>query len=508
MPILNTLTVLPSYQLTPTEQWTVAKLNLMAKPSVQLSLNQPILDENYLRNGNFYGYFWGTPGGVTCAAGSATTNASYWYCQPNGSGNVTYAESTTTPDLLSLYSTKLTGATGITDVLFYQQIISDLSATLRQVVTFSGWIYNGTGASFIPTLQVATANAKDNFATSTVQADLNLQSCPAGQWTYVTVTQDLSVYTNDNYGFQFAVHVPAGVLNSGSNSVNFSRLKIQPGSVATPYADDLSLFVNITSVGTTNLQNGCVTTAKIATGAVTYSELDPTTVDPFLCQTGSIVMWTTATAPTGWLLCQGQSLSTSTYATLFGVIGYAYGGSGSTFNIPNLQQRVPLGQGSGYTLATAGGAATHSISVSEMPAHNHGITDPTHNHSHSDPGHNHTLNSPGHYHTLPAHGHGVTDPGHTHADATYGLFGAASAYIYQSGSGTGASTATAVTGLTVNNAGPINVSSVATGDYNSAATTGVTNVAAGTGITVNNNGSGTAMSLVQPYLVLNFIIKT
>ena len=61
--------------------------------------------------------------------------------------------------------------------------------------------------------------------------------------------------------------------------------------------------------------------------------------------TGSITMYAGATAPDGWLICDGSAVSRTTYADLFSVIGTTYGsGDGSTtFNIPNLKGRVPVG---------------------------------------------------------------------------------------------------------------------------------------------------------------------
>ena len=78
--------------------------------------------------------------------------------------------------------------------------------------------------------------------------------------------------------------------------------------------------------------------------------------------TGTILPWSSTSLPAGFLECNGQSVSTSTYAALFAVIAYTYGGSGASFNVPNLQDNVALGRSPGKSLASAGGANTVSNS--------------------------------------------------------------------------------------------------------------------------------------------------
>jgi len=96
-----------------------------------------------------------------------------------------------------------------------------------------------------------------------------------------------------------------------------------------------------------------------------------TTVD---IPTGSITMFAGSTSPGGYLLCQGQAVSRTTYADLFAVIGTTYGtGDGSTtFNLPNLQGRFALGKSSSYALGSAGGASTVTLTTNQIPAHTHG----------------------------------------------------------------------------------------------------------------------------------------
>lgn len=66
---------------------------------------------------------------------------------------------------------------------------------------------------------------------------------------------------------------------------------------------------------------------------------------------GSLQAFAGANAPTGWLLCDGTSYSTSLYPDLFSVLGYTYGGSSGNFNVPDLRGRMPIGAGNDGTAA-------------------------------------------------------------------------------------------------------------------------------------------------------------
>jgi microcystin-dependent protein len=102
-----------------------------------------------------------------------------------------------------------------------------------------------------------------------------------------------------------------------------------------------------------------------------------------LVPTGAISLWATSTAPTGYRICNGDEISRSTFADLFAVIGTTYGaGNGSTtFNLPNLKGRVPVGFDSAQTefdaLGETGGAKTHTLTEAQMPAHSHGVANNT-----------------------------------------------------------------------------------------------------------------------------------
>jgi len=413
------LIVKPAYKFGPKDILDADKLNLLATPVVELALTDPVNDQNFFRNGNFYSSFWKTPAGVTCPAGIWTTNASYWLCRPDttasfttltaaftqppalvtsttlttaftqpavnatisiivgatawmtanqaisivGGGNYTvssitdsthavvqnlggvnnaapgatvpsgasmgptatvaitvgatawmsptqaiyivgggdytvasvtdgthavvtnlghpgnaspgstvqsgsylspsaaaviFLRSSSVPDQFSLFTAELQGAASVAAVEFGQQINGDLSATLRRKCTFSGYIYDGTGLTLSPQLNIYTCNAFNNFASITLQTSVNLQTGANASWTFCTATIDLSLLTNVANGLLIAIVVPAGALDQPTKNVLFSRLKFQIGEVATEFVDDPSLFVTAPSVDSTMLQDGCI----------------------------------------------------------------------------------------------------------------------------------------------------------------------------------------------------------------------------------------------------------
>ena len=189
--------------------------------------------------------------------------------------------------------------------------------------------------------------------------------------------------------------------------------------------------------------------------------------------TGEIRMWSGSSAPTGWLLCNGDSQSRTTYSDLFGIIGVNYGSAdGSHFNVPDMRGRVPCGVGPGVGdgsedtssgTAPSGTALTErslgewtgseTIAEANLPDHTHG---------------------PG---TL-ATGNQSQDHTHTYTDSNLGQGGGAGGSTWNTG---GNYTATSAT---------------TSQDHTHTVTTGAS----------ASTGSGT--DYMQPIMCVNFIIKT
>jgi len=100
--------------------------------------------------------------------------------------------------------------------------------------------------------------------------------------------------------------------------------------------------------------------------------------DMFPLVPGEIKMFAGNSVPTGWFLCDGSAVSRTQYKGLFGIIGTTYGaGNGSTtFNLPDLRGRSPMGDGAGPGLSNrivgqGGGEERHTLGGSEIGAHSH-----------------------------------------------------------------------------------------------------------------------------------------
>jgi len=180
-------------------------------------------------------------------------------------------------------------------------------------------------------------------------------------------------------------------------------------------------------------------------------------------------------APRGWQLCQGQTLPISQNTALFSLLGTNYGGNGqTTFQLPDLQGRVAIGQGSGrglspYVIGQAAGTENVTILISNMPSHTHVATF-----------------TPGGGGAVTATMNVVNAAGNLSTGGTSGSNYLAGSHGAAANAGIYAASGT----LTALNAGSITVSG------------------GGSGGTVTNalTGNGQPVSILQPYLAINYSI--
>jgi microcystin-dependent protein len=92
-------------------------------------------------------------------------------------------------------------------------------------------------------------------------------------------------------------------------------------------------------------------------------------MDPFI---GEIRPFAFGITPSGWLPCEGQVLSIAQNQALFALLGTTYGGNGqTTFCLPDLRGRTPIGVSATHPQGQAGGEASHTLQISELPGHTH-----------------------------------------------------------------------------------------------------------------------------------------
>lgn len=192
-----------------------------------------------------------------------------------------------------------------------------------------------------------------------------------------TSNQSLTSLTD---GFKIAFILSA--TNTGASTINVDSLGTKPLRTKTA-----------TALAAGEIVAGCVYTAAYDAGNDEWL-IHGGTINARLAAlmpAGSVIPYAGSSAPTGYLLCYGQAVSRTTYADLFAVISttYGVGDNSTTFNLPDLRGRVVAGQddmgGSsanrltgltdgvdGDTLAAAGGLESTTLTIAQMPAHDHG----------------------------------------------------------------------------------------------------------------------------------------
>lgn len=143
------------------------------------------------------------------------------------------------------------------------------------------------------------------------------------------------------------------------------------------------------AVETVKLSNSAVDSAKIADGSLLAADLSGSLQADALIPPGTVVPFSGAVAPTGWVLCNNALLDGADprYERLYGVIGTTYGaGTGSQFRLPDMRSRTVVGAGTGVgtdeqgqllsnrTLGQKFGAEKHLLTAAEAPVHTHSGT--------------------------------------------------------------------------------------------------------------------------------------
>jgi microcystin-dependent protein len=198
------------------------------------------------------------------------------------------------------------------------------------------------------------------------------------------------------------------------------KLDMSVAIVTRQHATTGIIFVRMWNQG---VDLGEVNDVKITTPAdkqvLTYDSSTSVWVNAQPVPAGVISQFAGASAPSGYLLCDGSAVSRTTYSALFAALNTTYGaGNGSTtFNIPNLQNRIPVGKGADVAfdvLGETGGSKTVTLSEANMAAHTHSGSTGNQSADHSHSGSTGTV-SADHTHSGST---GTVSAGHTHDGTT------------------------------------------------------------------------------------------
>ena len=295
-----------------------------------------------------------------------------------------------------------------------------------------------------------------------------------------------NLYVGGNIYFNGSVGSGAGFGNitlaqTDDNTINTSSGNLKLSAVS---GSKVAITTSVTINGNLDMTAG--------SGRISANYLDVPNISPI----ASIIMWpgTISNFPTGWAVCNGGSLSTTTYASLFTVLGYTYGGSGGSFNLPNLTNRFIVGSGTEYSVGNTGGLKEVTLSTAQLPKHSHIITDNGHDHTITDNGHDHTI-------TEPNGGQGHRHPQQINAEEDGDGSGSGGAQNSPT-SNFPVNTNYAVTGIAINS----NSTGITGANSN---TTGITGANSNTtGITGTNiEGNDTAHENRPPYFALIYLIR-
>jgi microcystin-dependent protein len=215
-----------------------------------------------------------------------------------------------------------------------------------------------------------------------------------------------------------------------------------------------------------------------------------------------------SSVPSGWMLCDGSSRSTSSYSELYGIIGYTYGGSGSSFRLPDLRGRFPLGvnpttltnnrvgpnHSTAKVMGGVGGLEVVTLSTGDLPSHSHSGT-ATSNGSHTHGGDIHAAGS--HTHTGSTSSNGShSHTGYVAAPTEANCQGDNTKPVRdQSGTtSTDGAHQHIVTGIELNGSHTHTVTIAANGAHTHS-------------VTLGSTGGGSSHDNTPPYITVNYMIK-
>ena len=255
-------------------------------------------------------------------------------------------------------------------------------------VTASGDI---TGANLSGTNTGDQSDATLNFS------DITTNNSSTSQHGFLKKLDNNSAHYMDGTGNWSTPPAPGLATTSVAGIVkpDGATIDVSSGVISVPTATTSLLGLVKTDGSTLTNSSGAIAVATATTSQLGAVKPDGSTITissgvisatAYAVLSGTVIMWAADSAPSGYLECNGASVSTTTYAALFTAIGYTFGGSGSNFNIPDMRGYFPRGWAD--TGSIDSGRTFGSTQAAAFASHTHTatVTDPGHDHTYTKPG--------------------------------------------------------------------------------------------------------------------------